>query len=294
MGRREAAAGDEDVGRVADDQRPVGDADRRAVRQVRARSCRRSRPVVVLDRGAAQADRVVEGPSGQDVVAGQSGVAVHAPGLADTDPRAERRERGAFVAGHAIDEEADVLERLAAAGDLGLGQEPRVGRVDDAAVVVAPERVQAGHDRRGHAVDGRLVVAALAARQVVPAGRGGLGHERVEAVLRDGPAPGQVHVDHPERRRERLGRVDVAGRLEPEPGERAQVGVAGGIDEGSSRARARDPPASRRRWTRPVHREPRRPGAWRGAGSATPASVARRSQATLRCSARYVMPVPAP
>ncbi len=40
-----------------------------------------------------------------------------------------------FVAGHAVDQEPGVLEGLAPAGDLGIGQEPRVGRVDDAAVV---------------------------------------------------------------------------------------------------------------------------------------------------------------
>ena len=169
VGRAEAATGDEHVGGVANDQRPVRDPDRRAVRQVLPDRVRAA--VVVLDRGAAQADPVVEGARAEDIVAGQPVVAVDAPRLADADLRAERDERRVLVPGHAVDEEPDVLERLAPAGDLGLGQEPRVGGVDDAAVGVAPDRIEPGHDRGRHAVDRRDVVAALAPRQVVVARR---------------------------------------------------------------------------------------------------------------------------
>jgi hypothetical protein len=42
-----------------------------------------------------------------------------------------------LVAGHPIDEEPGVLERLAAAADLGLGQEPGIGRVEDGAGGIA-------------------------------------------------------------------------------------------------------------------------------------------------------------
>ena len=65
VGRAEAAPGDEHVGRVADDERPIGDADRLAVGQVLPGRVRAA--VVVLDRGAAQADlrRRTRGPPGR-------------------------------------------------------------------------------------------------------------------------------------------------------------------------------------------------------------------------------------
>ncbi len=83
------------------------------------------------------------------------------------------------------------------------------------------------------------MVAALAPRQVVVARVGGLRHESVEFRLGDRASSFVVDVGHAEGRRQGLGRVELAGRLEAEPGERAQVGVAGRVDEGS-RAHARE------------------------------------------------------
>jgi len=112
-----------------------------------------SATVMVLDGCPAQPDPIVEGACRQDVVAGEPVVAVHTPRFADPDLCAERDERGVLVAGHPVDQEPDVLERLAPAGDLGLGEEPRIRRVDDVAVRLAPDGIEPGHDRRDHAVD---------------------------------------------------------------------------------------------------------------------------------------------
>ena len=235
--RAEAAPGDEHVRGIADHETPIGDPDRGPVRQVLPD--RVGATVMVLDGRTAQADPVVEGARGEHVVAGQPVVAVDAPRLANPDLRPERDERRMFVAGHAVDEEPDVLERLAPAGDLGLGQEPRVGGVDEASVVLAPDRIEPGHDRRDHAIDRRDVVAALAPWQVVVARLGGLGHQPVELGLGDRATAFEVHVRHPKGRRQRLGRIELAGRLVAEARERAQVGVAGRIHEGL-RAHARE------------------------------------------------------
>ena len=116
---------------VADDERAQRDADRRAVGQVAPGRAVAAAAVVVLDRGAAQADLVVELAGRQDVLGGHPVVAVDAARLAHADPRPERDERGALVAGHAVHEEPGVLERLAPPGDLELGQDVGVGGVAD-------------------------------------------------------------------------------------------------------------------------------------------------------------------
>ena len=112
--------------------------------RVRARS-------VVLDGRTAQPDLVVELPRGQDIVTRQPKVAVDAARLAHADLTAEADQAGGFVARHPIDEEARVFQGLAPAGHLGLGQEVGVGGVDRPAVVGRAGRLEAGHDRRGHA-----------------------------------------------------------------------------------------------------------------------------------------------
>ena len=61
--------------------------------------------------------------------------------------------------------------------------------------------------------DRRDVVAPLAARQVVGARLGGLGHQRMERVAVDRPPAVHVHVGHPEGRRQRLGGLELAGQL---------------------------------------------------------------------------------
>ena len=195
-------------------------------------------------------------------------------GRRSASPSAARRR--VLVPGDAVDQEPDVLERLAPAGDLGLGQEPRVGGVDDPPSS-ATVRLEPGHDRRGHAVDRRDVVAALAARQVVAAAtRPPRPSARSAAAFGQRPSPLEVDVGHPERRRQRLGRLELAGQLVAEAREVAQVGVARGVDED----RARDPlearPSSprRSRSTRPS----RTSAAWTKAWSRTPApGLARRA-----------------
>ena len=115
---REAAPGHQRVHRVAHDERAVGDAHDLAVGQVLP--ARVGARMVVLDGRAAEAHLVVEAASAQHVVAGQAVVAVDAARLADADLRRERHERGLLVAGHAVAQEARVLEGLAAAAHLGL------------------------------------------------------------------------------------------------------------------------------------------------------------------------------
>ena len=111
--------------------------------------------------------------------------------------------------------------------------------------------------------------------QVVAAGLGRLGHRgrgtpSFETVRR----AREVDVGHPEGRRQGLGRVDLAGASRSRSPAKAHRSASPEASMKTRRAHARRaPPASRRRSTRPGRRGPRRPGAWRGAGSATPASV---------------------
>ena len=180
MGRREAAAGDQDVGRVARQR-----ASRTGCPPPRRRAGTARRvsgaAVVVLDGRAAQADLVVELPRAEDVVARQPVVPVHAAGLAHADLRAERDQRRALVAGHPVDEEPGVLERLAAARDLGLGQEAH------GSVALTMPTVGVAADRSS-----RVMIVAITPSTGVtwslPSRRGrsyvadvgGLGHQRVE------------------------------------------------------------------------------------------------------------------
>ena len=152
---------------VAHDERAQRDPDRGTVGQVAPRRAVAAGAMVVLDRGAAEADLVVELARRQHVLGGHPVVAVHAARLAHADPRPEGDERGAFVAGHAIHEEPRVLERLSPSRDLELGQDVGVRGVAHPAVGVTPDLVEAGHDRGRHPLDRRHVVAALEARQVV-------------------------------------------------------------------------------------------------------------------------------
>ena len=115
---------------VADDERAQRDPDRGPVGQVAP--CR----AVAAGRGGPRSGRR-RGRSGrrtagrQDVLGGHPVVAVDAARLAHADPRPERDERGALVAGHTVHKEPGVLERLAPPGDLELGQDIGVGGVAD-------------------------------------------------------------------------------------------------------------------------------------------------------------------
>ena len=188
---------------------------------------------MVLDRCPAQPDLIVELAGGEDIVAGQADVAMDPSRLPDADPGSEGDQRCRLVARHAINEEPGVLKGLPPALDFGLGQEHGVRGVHDPSRLISSVGFEAGHDRRGHAVDRRHVIAALASRQFVAVARG-LGHQRMELVLRDRPASGAIHIGHSKRGRQGLRRIDLPSHLEPEPGERTQVRIAGGVDEGAS------------------------------------------------------------
>ena len=188
---------------------------------------------MVLDGGAAKTDLVLELARAEDVVPGQSHVPVDAAGLADSDPRAKRDEGCLLVAGNAIDEESGVLQGLTSAVDLGRREEGRVGGVHEASGAVRAVGFEPGHDRRGRAGNRRGVVASFAPWQVVPVG-GGRSHQRLDIVLRDRPPPFEIDVGHPERRRQGLRGIDLAGHLEPKARVGAQVRVTTRVDEDPS------------------------------------------------------------
>jgi len=186
--------------------------------------------VVVLDRRAAQADLVVELAGGQHVLPREAVVALDPPRLADADLGGEGGERGPLVPGDPLDEEADVFQGLAAPLHLAAREELRIRRIYHPAAALL-EGGEPGHDRGGHPLDGRDVVRPLAARQVVLAGGGRLGHPPLEALLGQAAAPGEVDVHEAERRGQGLGGRQLPGLLVAEAGEGAQVGVAGRVDE---------------------------------------------------------------
>ena len=228
MRRGEAASRDEDVRGVAHHERPVRDAHRLAVGQVVPQRVRAG--MVILDRRAAQADLVIELAGAQHVLARQARIAVDAPRLADPDLGPERHERRVLVARHQVDEEADVLEGLTTAGDLGPREEVRIRRVDRS-VRPLPGRVETGHDRGRHARDRRDVIAPLAARQVVSAGSRRFPHQGLELLPRDGAPLLVVDVHHPEGGRQGLGRVELTRQFVPEPPVMGEVRIAARIDE---------------------------------------------------------------
>ncbi len=161
----ERSPANQHVGRIANDQRPVRDADGLAVREVLPG--RVGSRMVILDRRPAQADGVVERTRREDVLASKPGVAVHPTRLPNADLGPQRDQRRMLIAGNPVDQEPDVLEGLATAGHFRLGQEPRVRGVDDPAVRIAPEGVEAGHHGRDYPVDRRDVVAPFEPGQVV-------------------------------------------------------------------------------------------------------------------------------
>ena len=110
---REAAAGHEHVPGITDDERQIRDPHGPTLRQIPPR--RVVPGVVVLDRGRAQTDLVVELFGREDLLTSQSVVPEDPSGLADAELSTERRETGRLVPGDAIDQEADVLERLSPA-----------------------------------------------------------------------------------------------------------------------------------------------------------------------------------
>ena len=85
----------------------------------------------------AEADLVVELAGREHVVGGEPDVAVDPARLPDPDLAAEGDQPRPLVARHLVDQEAGVLEGLAAPGHLGLGEQPRVGRVDHPAALAA-------------------------------------------------------------------------------------------------------------------------------------------------------------
>ena len=152
-----------------------------------------------------------------------------APGFADADLRRERDQRRVLVAGHAVAQESGVLEGLAPAAHLGLGESP--GSVALITGLPIAEGIDPRHHGRDHALHGRDVVRAFAARQVVLAGLGRLRHALVDLRGADQPASGDVHVDHLEGRGQRLCRRLDAGQLVGEAGVVAEVGIAAGVHE---------------------------------------------------------------
>ena len=95
--------------------------------------------VVVLDGRPAEADLVVELAGREHVVGGEPDVAVDPARLPDPDLAAEGDQLRPLVARHLVDQEPGVLEGLAAPGHLGLGEQPRVGRVDHPAALARVE-----------------------------------------------------------------------------------------------------------------------------------------------------------
>ena len=186
MGRREAAAGDEDVRGVADHERPIGDADRGAVGQVPPD--RVGAAPVVLDRRAAQPDRIRECAAREDVVRASAG-SRRTP-AASRGRRCPSRARPATPA------------RSRAPGRRGTGRTraPVGGR---------PSRPRSGTTDRSRRRSGRrssrrnessrvMTVATIPSTGVMwslpsrrgrsyVAGLGRLGHQRVERGLRDRP-----------------------------------------------------------------------------------------------------------
>ena len=157
-------------------------------------------PVVVLDRGAAEADLVVELAGPEDILSRKTVGPVHAARLANPDLYPEAGQFGPFIARHAVAEEARVLQRLAAALHLRVAEQGGIGRVDDESVA-SFVRAHARHDRCRHATDGHGMVAALVPRKVVVTVFRGHAHELVQPVLGNRTPPVQVDVGHPERGR---------------------------------------------------------------------------------------------
>jgi hypothetical protein len=224
----ETAAGDQHVLAVARDERAERDADALAVGKITPSGV--GPTVVILDGRAAEGDLVVELFGPDDVIAGEAVLAVNTAGFTHPDVDAEGGELGLLVAGDFVAQETDVLDRLNAALDLGGGEEFGVGGVDDGGADFPIGR-QPGHDRGGHVIHGRDMVAAFLARQLVEAALGGSGHEIMKLFFRDGLAERYVHVDQFEGGGEGLRGIYVAGEFVTDAGEMADVGVARGIDD---------------------------------------------------------------
>jgi len=175
--------------------------------------------VVILDGRAAAGDGVRELARAEHVGPGQAVRAEDAAAFPHADLRAEAAEHRPLVAGDALDQEAGVLLRLAAALDLGAGELLRVGGVDVR---------HAGHVGGHHPVERRDVDAAFAAGEGV-AVLDGAGHQRVQLVLPDGAGAGDVDVQQAEGRGQRLHRA-VGGALIGHAGCGGDIGVAGGVD----------------------------------------------------------------
>jgi hypothetical protein len=175
---------------------------------------------MLFDRRAAPGDLVVEARCGQDLVRSQNVLADDPAALPHADRRARREEGRPFVARHAVPQEAEVLVRLAAAFALGRRQLVRIGRVD------LPDT---RHQRHHHAVVGRPVHRALDPRQLVAARVAGLAHQRPEPLLRQLLRACDVDVPDAEHGREAL--HVVPRRLVRGAGQRADIAIAGGIDD---------------------------------------------------------------
>ena len=210
----------------------------------------------------AEADLVVELAGREHVVGGEPDVAV--------DPARLRPRSGCrgdqprpLVARHLVDQEAGVLEGLAAPGHLGLGEQPRVGRADHPAALAAG---------RGVSV---MIVAVIPStgvmwsepprRAQVAAAGGRLLHQPVQ-LLGDAAAALGVHADQAE-----------AGRDRPAPAPARRPARSPARRSGRRR---------RRRWRRPPRPRPPGPGRpWSRPPAGGPARPRPRRPARTRAAA---------
>src|SRR6266702_6438439 len=85
---------------------------------------------VVLDRGPAQRDLVIEAPGPEHIITRQPVVADDAPALPHANRGTGGDQNGVFEARHAVAEKTVILMDLAPPFDLGSSQLLRIGGVD--------------------------------------------------------------------------------------------------------------------------------------------------------------------
>src|SRR6266542_4082527 len=116
MGGGEAAPCHQQALDILEQQAAVRDAVDTAVRNIAPAGV--GAGVVVLDRGAAERDLVVEAAAGEHVLSGQPVAAVHPSALAHADRGAGRDHDGPLKAGDLLAKKARVFPRLTATLDL--------------------------------------------------------------------------------------------------------------------------------------------------------------------------------